>query len=384
MIVKKYIARDMQEAMKKITEDMGPDAVIFEQKYVRPKGIAGLFKKKMIQVVAACDPRPAKEASQQPVKQEKQKGISQLEKPSPPPPRSGAAMDEQARHLLEIKELVKELSEKALAADAKAEPLYDREVQRVFDTLVERDVNEDLAREIADKVQEVVEETGMEARAVARQLVLDRLGEPYPLKLKKFEQNVLLFAGPTGAGKTTTVAKLAGMLKYRRNLRVGLINADTYRVGAMEHIRIFAEIMDIPLIMAYEPEDVPKAIKALSYCDVVLIDTAGKSARDKEYQQELNRLIERTGADEVFLVLSVSTGSKACRDLIRNYSFIKDYKLIITKLDEVDYPGNVLNIVEDSKKRLAFVTVGQNVPEDIRIADTQLMADSIAGEQVIV
>lgn len=389
MIVKKYLARDMQEAMRKITEEMGPDAVIFEQKYVRPKGIKGLFQKKMIQVVAACDPRPQKEEPRpQPMRQEKSIMQSRPAQTAPPPPqkeKGGVAYsDEQAKHLLEIKELVKELSEKTISADAKAEPVYDRDVQRVYDTLVERDVNPELAREIADKVQEVTEETGMDARNVARQLVLDRLGEPYPLKLKKFEQNVLLFAGPTGAGKTTTVAKLAGMLKFKWELRVGLVNADTYRVGAMEHIRKFAEIMDIPVIMAYDSEDVPKAIKALSYCDVVLIDTAGKSARDREYQQELNKLIEQTKADEVFLVLSVSTGSKACKDLLRNYSFIKDYKLIITKLDEVEYPGNVLNIVEDSKKRLAFVTVGQNVPEDIRIADTQTLADSIAGQQVIV
>ncbi|MGI6151276.1 MAG: flagellar biosynthesis protein FlhF [Christensenellales bacterium] len=368
MIVRKFIARDMQEAFKKINQVMGPDAVILEQKFVRAKGIAGLFKKKMAQVVAAADPFRPKETKQK--AEEKPKEI--------PPPQDGAA--EQAKHLLEIKELVRELSEKALAAEAKAEPPYEKEVQRIYDTLVERDVNEELSKEIADKTQEVIEETGMEAKAVARQLVLDRLGEPYPLKLKKFEQNVLLFAGPTGAGKTTTVAKLAGMLKYKWDLKVGLINADTYRVGAMEHIRIFAEIMDVPLIMAYGAEDVARAIRTLEDCDVVLIDTAGKSARDEEYQNELGRLIQRTGADEVFLVLSVSTGSKVCRDLIRNYSFIQDYKLIVTKLDEVEHPGNVLNIIDFSKKRLAFVTVGQNVPEDIRIADTQLLADSITGE----
>lgn len=380
MIIKKFIARDMQEAMKRITEELGSDAVIFEQKYVRAKGFSGLFKKKMIQVVAAADPFRPKDPPKRMVEEKPKVQPA----PTPPAPTENALPNEQTKQLLEIKELVRELSAKAIAAEAKAEPPYDREVQRIFDTLIERDVYRELAKEIADKTQEVVEENGMEAKAVARQLVLDRLGEPYPLKLKKFEQNVLLFAGPTGAGKTTTVAKLAGMLKYKWDLKVGLINADTYRVGAMEHIRIFAEIMDIPLIMAYEPDDVPKAVKALSYCDVVLIDTAGKSARDAEYQKEIGRLIERTGADEVFLVMSVSTGRKACRDLIRNYSFIQDYKLIITKLDEVDYPGNVLNIIDDSKKRLAFATVGQNVPEDIRIADTQLMADCITGERLII
>lgn len=372
MIVKRFLAGDMQEALRRISEEMGPDAVILEQKFVRSKGIAGLFKKKTVQVVAAYDPRRPKE-------QKGEKAGGQPKEP-PAPQNGGVAFGtEQVRQLLEIKELVRELSEKTRAAETEPEPAYSPEVQSLYETLVGRDVNEELSKEIADKTQAIMEQKGMEAKAVARQLILDRLGEPYPLKLKKFEQNVLLFAGPTGAGKTTTVAKLAGMLKFRENLKVGLINTDTYRVGAMEHIRIFAGIMNIPLVMAYGGDDVANAIKDMADCDVVLIDTAGKSARDEEYQKELGRLIRKTGADEVFLVLSVATGAKACRELIRNYSFIQDYKLIITKLDEVEFPGNVLNIAEFSKKRLAFVTVGQNVPEDIRKADTEQLAGSIAG-----
>ncbi len=373
MIVKRFLAGDMQEALRKISEEMGPEAVILEQKFVRSKGIAGFFKKKMVQVIAACDPSRPKETKGE-------KAGTKPKEPAPPQDGGVAFGTEQVRQLLEIKELVRELSEKTRAAEAEPKPPFSPEAQGIYETLVGRDVNEELSKEIANKAQSIMEQKGMEAQAVARQLILDRLGDPYPLKLKKFEQNVLLFAGPTGAGKTTTVAKLAGMLKFRENLKVGLINTDTYRIGAMEHIRIFAGIMDIPLVMAYGEDDVAKALKAMADRDVVLIDTAGKSARDGEYQKELGGLIEKTGADEVFLVLSVSTGSKACRELIRNYSFIQDYKLIVTKLDEVEFPGNVLNIAEFSKKRLAFVTVGQNVPEDIRKADTEQLAGSIAGE----
>ncbi len=310
---------------------------------------------------------------------ERGKGRDEAKEPAPPQDGGVAFGTEQVRQLLEIKELVRELSEKTRAAEAEPKPRFPRGAGDLRDSC-RAGRQRGAFKEIANKAQSIMEQKGMEAQAVARQLILDRLGDPYPLKLKKFEQNVLLFAGPTGAGKTTTVAKLAGMLKFRENLKVGLINTDTYRIGAMEHIRIFAGIMDIPLVMAYGEDDVAKALKAMADRDVVLIDTAGKSARDGEYQKELGGLIEKTGADEVFLVLSVSTGSKACRELIRNYSFIQDYKLIVTKLDEVEFPGNVLNIAEFSKKRLAFVTVGQNVPEDIRKADTEQLAGSIAGE----
>jgi flagellar biosynthesis protein FlhF len=232
MIVKRFLAGDMQGALRKISEEMGPEAVILEQKFVRAKGIAGFFKKKMVQVTAVYDPyRPKAQKEEKPEPKPKEQAA----------PRDTAAFgSEQARQLQEIKELVKELSEKTRAAEIEAEQAYSPDVQGIYDTLVRRDVNEQLSKEIADKTRAIMEQKGMDAHSVARQLILDRLGEPYPLKLKKFEQNVLLFAGPTGAGKTTTVAKLAGMLKFRENLKVGLINTDTYRVGAMEHIRIFA------------------------------------------------------------------------------------------------------------------------------------------------
>ncbi len=372
MIVKRFLADNMQDAMRKISEEMGPEAVILEQKFVRRKGITGYFKKKQVQVVAAYDPY-------RPISQDSNKENAQKAEATPAHKEEGTFGSEQAKQLLEIKELVKQLTEKSRIA-AEAEPRYSLEVQRIYKSLVERDVSEELAKEIADKAQAITAQKVLDARAVARQLVLDRLGEPYPLKLKKLEQNVLLFAGSTGAGKTTTVAKLAGMLKFTANLRVGIVNTDTYRIGAMEHIRIFADLMEIPLIMAYSEEDVETAIKTLADRDVVLVDTAGKSARDREYQKELGGLIKLTKASEVFLVLSVSTSKKSCKELIENYSFIEDYKLIITKLDEIEFPGNVLNIVEYSKKRLAYVTVGQNVPEDIREADTQKLAGSIIGD----
>ena len=390
----------MQEAIRKINNEFGPDAVILENKAVRKKGIAGLFQKKMIEVVAAYEPDRAKK---QPPK--KTASAKPAEAPAPEIPmvtaapvkpteaNAAAPQREQAadsahvklldKQVQELKDVMKDFTNKIRIVGGESPHPYSPEVQVVYNDMLDHDVHEDICKEIAAQTQSIQSRREVDAKTVAQQLVLDRLGEPMPLKLKKFKQNVILFAGPTGAGKTTTLAKLAGRLKFTEKLEVGLINTDTYRVGAMEHIRIYSEIMDIPLIMAYNAEEVSQALQTLADKDIVLIDTAGKSARDQGYQKELEQLIEASHADEVFLVLSVVTGSKACRDMIQHYSFIKDYKLIITKLDEAGVWGNVLNIADYSKKGLSFVTVGQNVPDDIREVNTQKLAGSIIGDEVM-
>lgn len=381
----------MQEAIRKINNEFGPDAVILENKPVRKKGIAGLFQKKMIEVVAAYEPSQAKK--QPPVKKATpakpeppaaEKPVEAAPPVKPPAPAPQPETQLLNKQVQELKDVMKDFTDKIRIVGGDSSALtYSSEVQDIYNSMMERDVQEDICKDIALQTQTIQSRREVDAKTVAQQLILDRLGEPMPLKLKKYKQNVILFAGPTGAGKTTTLAKLAGRLKFKENLEVGLINTDTYRVGAMEHIRIYSEIMDIPLHMAYNAEELTQALQTLSDKDVVLIDTAGKSARDSGYLKELQALIDASHADEVFLVLSAVTGSKACRDMIQHYSFIKDYKLIITKLDEAGVWGNLLNIADYSKKGLSYITIGQNVPDDIREVNTQKLACSIIGEEVI-
>lgn len=381
MFVKRFIASDMQEAIRKIHKEFGPDAVILDNKSVRKKGIAGLFQKKMIEVVAAYEPNHSGKTAAKKAAPAKEKTQAA---PAPNEDALNSAQTRQlGRQIQELKDTVQDFSDKIRIVGKDTVLTYSAEVLSLYNGLIECDVQEDICKEIAAQTQSIQGRRDVDAKTVARQLVLDRLGEPTPLKLRKFEQNVLLFVGPTGAGKTTTLAKLAGRLKFREHLEVGLINTDTYRVGAMEHIRIYSEIMDIPLIMAYNADEMKEALKTLADKDVVLIDTAGKSARDEEYQKELEQLIEAAHADEIYLVLSVVTGCKACREVIRNYSFIRDYKLIITKLDEVGVWGNVLNIADYSKKAISYVTMGQNVPDDIREVNTMKLASGIVGDEAV-
>lgn len=401
MFVKRFLANDMQEAIRKINREFGPEAVIIENKRVRRKGILGLFQKKMFEVVAAYEPNRFRKETKETAAQETPKETPAPDKTQDQadelseetadsktlymsdaaPSRDEALIDTQKQlgmQVQELREIVREFTCKISSAgkDTALSP----DVLEIYQDLLECDVQEEICKEIAVQTEDIKSKRNIDAKTVAQQLVLDRLGDPIPLKLKKFEQNVLLFVGPTGAGKTTTLAKLAGRLKYKENLSVGLINTDTYRVGAMEHVRIYSEIMDIPAIMAYTPEELKDGIARMADKDVVLIDTAGKNPRDPEYQRELRQYIEASRADEVFLVLSVVMGSKTCRDTIRHYSFIDDYKLILTKLDEVGVWGNVLNIADYSKKGISYITNGQNVPDDIRDVDTYRLVAGIFGD----
>ena len=408
MFVKRFIACDMQEAMRRINREFGPDAVILENRQVRQKGIAGFFKKKVFEVVAAYEPKPKKAAGQAapkeappaPAEEPRREPVAQ---DAPEEPRGAEAAgavymsvgkpknsSEEDTHIQlgmqmqELRAAVQEFTNRiSIVGGEEKTGTYSTDVLNIYNGLLECDVEEAICKEIAVQAENIKSRRDIDAKTVVQQLILDRLGDPMPLKLKKFKQNVLLFMGPTGAGKTTTLAKLAGRLKFKENLDVGLINTDTYRVGAMEHIRIFAEIMDIPVVMAYSAEELRDALTRMADKDVVLIDTAGKNARDEEYQRELREYVEVCQADEIYLVLSVVTGTKACRDTINRYSFVKDYKLIITKLDEVGVWGNVLNIADFSKKGISYITNGQNVPDDIRDVDTYRLVAGIVGDEEI-
>lgn len=389
MFVKRFVAKDMQEALKKISAEFGPDAVILQNKSIRKKGVAGLLSKKVVEVVAAYEPaRNRKKSAKPAAAQESVRQSRGANEPQPAAAQADAVKepgDEKAsllsKQMDELKEAVADFSNKIRIANRETTLTFSPDILSLYNALMQRDVQEELSKEIAVQAQDVQSRRNFATGEVAQQLIADRLGDPMPLKLKKFSQNVLLFVGPTGAGKTTTLAKLAGMLKFKEGLDVALINMDTYRIGAMEQIKIYSEIMDIPLKTAYNPEELKEALRTLGDKDVVLIDTAGKSVRDEETRNDLSLIAQTAHADEVFLVLSVSTGYNACREIVSSYSFIPDYKLIITKLDEVGSWGNVLNITDFAKKSLSYVTAGQNVPDDISKADIERLADNIAGRE---
>lgn len=394
MFVKRFVAKDMQEAIKKINAEFGSDAVILQNKPIRKKGVKGLLEKPMVEVLAAYEPsrgrkkdEKSKITSQTSGKPIERKEVQEEVKEAKVKETAAKKEDDEKvkqlnRQIDELKSVVSDFSNKIRVANRETPLTFSSDILKLYNDLIERDVHEELSNEIASKTQTVKNRKEVETMTVAEQLILDKLGEPMPIRPRRYKQNVILLAGPTGAGKTTTLAKLAGSFKFKEHLDVGFINTDTYRVGAMEQAKIYAEIMDIPINTVYNSGELKDALRAMEDKDVVLIDTAGRNVREETNKKELLSIIEAANPDEIFLVMSIGTGFKACRDIICGYSFLSDYKLIITKLDEVDTWGNVLNIANFAKKPLSYVTMGQNVPDDIQKADAQMLAGNIIGYEV--
>ena len=375
MFIKRFIAKDMQDAIKKIRKEFGPDAVIIDSKAIRNKGIKGIFQKKVVEVVAAYEPDKSKPLARRfdtdPPKKEEKTAVDNVVRED--------KMKQLGDQILTLQNAVKDFSNKIRLVNKETTLTFTPEILELYNTLIEQDVNEELAKEIAQQTQRVCGEKAVDIDFVAQNLVLDKLGEQRQLKLRKFEKNVWMFAGPTGVGKTTTLAKLAGMFALNQKLDVGLINMDTYRIGAMEHIKIYADIIGVPLLTAYSAQELKDAKKQFEDKDLILIDTAGRTPEDEIQKKDMLEIIKAADVDELFLVISVVTGIKACKNIINNFSFYDEYKLILTKLDEASAWGNVLNITSHAKKSPSYISNGQNVPDDICEPDLKKLADSICG-----
>ena len=206
------------------------------------------------------------------------------------------------------------------------------------------------------------------------------MGEPEPIKLDETNKpHVAIFLGPTGVGKTTTLAKIAADFTFRGN-KVGLITADTYRIAAVEQLKTYAEILNLQVTVVYSPSEIKGAIESLKDNDLILIDTAGRSHKDKQHFDELKALVSEADADENYLVISSNTSRFAVQEILEYYAFIKNYKLLFTKLDESPAAGVILNARYLTGKPLSYTTAGQSVPDDLDIANVEQIVASLLNE----
>jgi flagellar biosynthesis protein FlhF len=180
--------------------------------------------------------------------------------------------------------------------------------------------------------------------------------------------------GPTGVGKTTTIAKLAANFRLRDRHNVGLITVDTYRIAAVEQLRTYADIIDLPMEVVSTPREMREAVCRLSHLDLVLMDTAGRSPRDELKLQELKTMLSEAAADEVHLVLSATAGAHALKKTARHFADVGTTGLILTKLDEAIGLGNLLPLLRGCDLPMSYVTNGQKVPDDIQAADRERLA----------
>jgi flagellar biosynthesis protein FlhF len=198
-----------------------------------------------------------------------------------------------------------------------------------------------------------------------------------PIRIGGAGPKVVAFVGPTGVGKTTSIAKLAAHYALQEKCSVGLITVDTFRIAAVEQLRTYAEIMSLPLEVVSSPREMGEAVDRLSDFDLILLDTAGQSPRDEVRVAELRLMLAEAGVSEIILVLSAAAGLESCRSAAAAFSRIGATSLLLTKIDEAISLDNLLPLFCNPHLPLSYVTDGQNVPDDIRAAIPRELAQRI-------
>jgi flagellar biosynthesis protein FlhF len=248
---------------------------------------------------------------------------------------------------------------------------YSPDVEALLLSLLENETHEEFAHKLAREVSDIVKKQQASPNEVMEQLLRQYIGQAEPIKLKRFKRTVVLLIGPTGVGKTTTLAKLAAIYSINHHAKVGVITTDTYRIAAVEQLKTYAQILEIPLTIVYSPDEMSDALREHEDKDIVFIDTAGKSPSDHAHEEEVKDLIRHSDCDEVHLVLSATTSFTGLLNILNAYSFLSDFRLIITKLDETPTWGALLNARFLTDRPISYTAIGQNVPDDIEVADVR-------------
>ncbi|MDX1566048.1 MAG: flagellar biosynthesis protein FlhF, partial [Phycisphaeraceae bacterium] len=257
--------------------------------------------------------------------------------------------------------------------------------------LLEREVSQDLAEQVVCEALASLPADAHGDAAQVQQRVRECLAKRIPVdealarrsgRMDDGRPLTIALIGPTGVGKTTTVAKLAATFKLRDGLRVGLITIDTYRIAAVDQLKTYAQIIDLPLEVVLTPTEMKAALQRLDGCDVVLIDTAGRGQKDSEKLDQLRAFIQTADPHETHLVLSSTCHQSVMMDAVEKFSSIDHDRIIFTKLDEAVGLGVLMNVIGRVDKRLSYVTTGQEVPNQIEEGRSDRLADLIMGAKL--
>ena len=440
MIVKKFQAPTEMEAIIKAREELGSTAVVLNIKSIKQRGLARLFKKDAVEVTAALEEKDIVDginknkpvfdnnaASGQEAKPERMINQSMVSGGTSSTINliaddntavsSASAIEQKLDSLHNLLQnqgsLNSDMSSsgsqgKTVAASAYTKRMSDikedisgaagenkqvkeREnanykfLQLIYKKLIDNEVDSRFADEIIGEIENSLKkESNLDSiLAAVYQKIILKLGKPKTIEIGD-KAKVIFFIGPTGVGKTTTIAKIASSFKIEKEARVAFITADTYRIAAVEQLNTSASIIDCPVSVVYSVEDMNKSLSEYKDYDLILVDTAGRSHKATEQMDELKAFIEEVAqrADEFdfecYLTLSLTTKYKDLKSIADKYDDV-DWAVIFTKLDETCSVGNILNIRMLTDRPLSYTTSGQNVPDDIEVINEQGVARQLLG-----
>lgn len=342
MIIKRYLVDSMNEAMIKIRYELGNDAVIVSQRRIRQKGLLGLIKSKRIEVTAAVDDKPKKSKAEE---------------------ENTAVKNE----LAELKTMLQGVLSQNKAPSPRKDTRNKFKLQ-----LMENDIPEDIIEDIYNNIKEKYKDKKL-TNSIYEKELSSTLAEMIKTD-SGFSCRIQVLVGPTGVGKTTTIAKLASLYTLYKGKKVGLITIDTYRIGAVEQLKTYADILGVPFEVVISSKEMTKAIKKMEGCDVIFIDTTGRNSKNIMQISEIRNFINEVAPDKIHLVLSMTTKQKDIKSIIENYRMISYNSMILTKVDETDTYGSMLTAVYYGRVPVAYLSTGQNVPDDIE----EMKADKIS------
>jgi flagellar biosynthesis protein FlhF len=388
MNLRTFQAATMAQALTQVKTVMGPDAVILHTRSFQKHRWLGLRRAEVVEITAGLRARAAERPVRRPIPPEYNRDIAPRSAATgaaqllQTPVAQAAAMVGMAQEMGALKSMVQDLVHRTRAGSAGAQVPED--LVQYYTQLIENQVADDLARDIVKALQSQLRPEHLANKDFVRQKLAEQLEKLIPaatpiLRTKTSGPHVVALIGPTGVGKTTTIAKLAAHLKLRERRRVGLITIDTYRIAAVDQLRKYAEILGSPLSVVASSSDLRQAIASMHDCEFVLIDTAGRSPNDAMKLSELKSFLVAAAPDEVHLVLS-TTSSQACVEIaIARFADVRVDRIIFTKLDEAAHLGVVLNVARKLNKSLSYITTGQDVPDDIEVGDGSRLAKLILG-----
>lgn len=395
MSLKTYQGATMAEALASVKRELGRDAVILQTRTIRRGGMFGLGGREIIEITASTDvnvaPRPVRSSRPDPLA--RMFGQSRpTVAPAAPLAESPKAMAEVGgvkEDLTAIRQMVNDLVKQARSAKM---PDLPEELFAAYVELLESEVAEELARQIVGSLRGQLTGEELADRQRVRTALVECISRMIPTAGPvKFEATgrarVVALVGPTGVGKTTTIAKLAANYKLREGRRVGLVTIDTYRIAAVNQLATYAQIIDVPLKVVLSPSELKTTMAELAgQCDIVLLDTAGRSPNDALKLNELRGFLSAARPDETHLVLSSTSQPSAIKSAVERFSPLGVNRVILTKLDEAVSFGIILQVVRQVNASLSYVTTGQDVPDDIEVGSAGRLARwivsrSLSGEQ---
>jgi len=385
MLIKKFQGASEQEALQLAKQELGKDVIITHIKSVKPRGIYRLFKKPMVEITAAVDEDNVYERKNfQQIADEIKKNaydyhFHQKEEYS-------TAIEQKLDSLQSM--LEKQIQEKSTVVEKEEEVEEEQTaamvcVQMIYNQLIANEVEEVYANKVISEIEQSLKPDATVDNILSSiyQKIVLKLGETKGIEYEEGKTKYVFFIGPTGVGKTTTIAKLASSLKLGKKAKVALFTADTYRIAAVDQLRSYATILNLPLRVIYSENEMKEAIEEFKDYDIVLIDTAGRSHKSREQRDDIEKLLLSVPEEsrETYLVLSSTTKYRDLVKITETYSDVTKYNVIFTKLDETSALGNIFNIKMLTGASLSYTTFGQSVPDDISKLNPQAIAKQLLG-----